>query len=87
VLPSNEEWSRKRKTMMAAFYKDKLIKITEIMKEVSFRVASDWEKRYANFGEPIDIVEEVNNVFVRNILNVCFGEDVGEYTMTFEDAG
>ena len=39
---SNSDWSNKRKVLSTAFYKDKLIKMIEIIKELLKEVVIDW---------------------------------------------
>ena len=39
---SNSDWSNKRKVLSTAFYKDKLIKMIEIIKELLKEAVIDW---------------------------------------------
>jgi hypothetical protein len=41
--PSNENWSIRRKSLTAAFYKDKLIKMIELMKSIAFERTQIWK--------------------------------------------
>jgi cytochrome P450 len=41
---SNEEWSKRRKTLSAAFYKDKLVKMTDIAKDVIDFEVKRWKE-------------------------------------------
>ena len=34
TMPSNELWAKKRRAITVAFYKEKLIKMTEIIKDI-----------------------------------------------------
>jgi cytochrome P450 len=43
--PSNENWSIRRKSLTAAFYKDKLIKMIEIMKKITHEKVKSLRER------------------------------------------
>lgn len=42
LAESNHQWSSKRKVLATAFYKDKLIKMIELVKELLVEVVDDW---------------------------------------------
>ena len=43
IAPSNENWSRRRKSLTSAFYKDKLLKMVEVMKAFTYKRVNDWK--------------------------------------------
>ena len=77
----DENWSKKRKACAHAFYKDRLGKMMETMKD---KLNSWIDKRNAeieanqNGQTVIDIGFTFEELFSRNIVHICFGEDVSD---------
>ena len=44
---SNEEWALKRKIVSSSFYKDKLMKMVDIIKATIHKKIVFWEQNYA----------------------------------------
>ena len=44
--PTNENWNIRRKTITAAFYKEKLLKMVEIIKHQAVKNAENWRSKY-----------------------------------------
>jgi cytochrome P450 len=57
---STEEWSKKRKIMSPAFYKDKLSKMLDITKNVVSNQMEMIREKHAKTGVPIDLVNVVS---------------------------
>lgn len=62
VLPSDENWSKKRKSVSSAFYKEKLIQMTEKVKDALQRKLDEWELNYLKQDKEFDLVSEMNNL-------------------------
>lgn len=65
---SDELWAKKRKALSAAFYKDKLAQMTNIIKRVTLDHIEKWRKE-----ESIDIFSSIANLNSDIILNCAFG--------------
>lgn len=72
-VDGDESWSHKRKTMSAAFYKEKLIKMTEVVREVVTEKISEIEERYVKTGKPMNVTEEMGELQNRIFLTSVFG--------------
>jgi cytochrome P450 len=79
---SDERWAAKRKVLSAAFYKEKLIKMTYLMKEELGKTIAMWKENHADKSEPLDIVQGMADVFMRIIFSCSFGENLTEVTVT-----
>lgn len=53
---STEQWSKKRKTLSPAFYKEKLAKMVDITKSIVNTSVEQIREKYAKTGVPMDIV-------------------------------
>ena len=53
---STEEWSKKRKTLSPAFYKEKLAKMVDITKSIVNTSVEQIREKYAKTGVPMDLV-------------------------------
>ncbi len=71
--PSNDVWARKRKLLSTAFYKEKLIKMTDSIKEVVIQKIEEMERDYAETGKAFDLVKEIGDLHMRIIMVSVFG--------------
>jgi cytochrome P450 len=56
LMRSNELWLAKRKSLSTAFYKDKLGKMMDIIREVVTSTMKELEKDFFKTGKPFNIV-------------------------------
>jgi hypothetical protein len=62
----------KRKTLSGAFYKNKLIQMIEMMKDIVLKKVEKWDK-YVKTGEPVDLIKEINELHIEMIIHSSFG--------------
>ena len=65
---STLKWSQKRKAISSSLYKEKLIKMTEIMKAIVNETLIEWEKK-----KTIELVGETSILLMKIILACAFG--------------
>jgi cytochrome P450 len=70
---SNEKWSKKRKVLSSAFYKDKLVRMTENIRKVISQKIEEFELNYVRTSQPMDLVKEIGDLHMRIILVSAFG--------------
>jgi cytochrome P450 len=75
---SNTDWSNKRKSLSQAFYKDKLLKMLEIVKECMREKVREWREKYVDSGKEMDLILETSKTFIKIFLMCAFGEDLTE---------
>jgi hypothetical protein len=54
---STEDWGKKRKVLAAAFYKDKLIKMNDIVKRCMGETVLKWRKDFIKEKKEFDLIE------------------------------
>ena len=59
---STEFWNNKRKKMSIAFYKDKLIKMVDIVKECMNEKVKEFNKRFIEDKEPMNLISEISTI-------------------------
>jgi cytochrome P450 len=70
---NNKEWAERRKTLSAAFYKEKLVKMAELTKAVVAAEVKRWHEQYAETDQPLDIVSDLTIIHNNIILRCAFG--------------
>jgi cytochrome P450 len=84
----NNLWNSKRKVLSAAFYKDKLSMMGDIVKEQIKRSMVIWKEKYIASGKKeLNVVSEISLILVRVILACAFGYDCSERTLTYYENG
>lgn len=83
LMRSNELWSAKRKSLSAAFYKEKLGKMMNIIRKVVTSYVKLIEKDYIKTGTAFNLAQKINDLQVKIILNCAFGIDLGEIEMPY----
>ena len=76
---TSKEWKEARKTLSPAFYKGKLLGMIEIARDSmkkSINRLRDIQAAAKSQKADIDLMYEINNVFVRILLTCALGEDV-----------
>jgi cytochrome P450 len=68
TMPSNDEWSYRRKVLSTSLYKEKLLKMIDIMKECTLSVSEEWSKL-----KTVNLVQEASNLQMRVTLSCLFG--------------
>ena len=85
----DKKWETIRKACAHAFYKERLAKMTLVIKE---KVQNWIDKRHAEIDASsdkkavVDIAKSFERLFCRNIVHVCFGEDISATEIEIEYA-
>ena len=56
---TNQDWADRRKTISASFYKDKLLSMIDIMKDVTKDKFKEWHQRFIINKEEMDSLKEL----------------------------
>ena len=75
MIPTNDEWLRKRKLDSTAFYKDKLMQMTEIMRNLVAEKVEEIETAHLGKGTSFDIMKELYDLHSKIIITTAFGRD------------
>lgn len=59
---SSELWAKKRKSLSVAFYKEKLMKMLEVVKKCMEDKILEWRKNFVSTGKPMDIIAEISKI-------------------------
>lgn len=73
--PSNELWATKRKKISSAFYKDKLIKMFEVVKKTTLNKVEKWKMEIADKEKEIDFIYELEQHLSQCIQGSLFGSE------------
>lgn len=76
---SDEVYKAKRKACAHAFYKEKLVKMLESIKDKMELYCEKWSAEIEaseDGSTTIDISKVFNEIFARNIFQICFGKDI-----------
>lgn len=66
---TTERWAKKRKSLSSAFYKQKLVKMTESIKRITLEHMKLWKEK----GQ-IDLISAINEIQTDIILECGFGK-------------
>ena len=75
---SSEDWAKKRKVLAVAFYKEKMIKMVDIVKQCMADSNLRWRKLYVEQKKPMDLIDEISKTLIKILLMCSFGEDISE---------
>ena len=76
-------WKTKRKACSHAFYKDRLVHMIEVLKQKMADSCKEWMAVIAKEGyTDISLGDAFQDIFVRNIITISFGEDVSDSEIT-----
>ena len=87
---TDEKWKDMRKVVSAAFYKEKIRKMMHIMKAQTVRQIKEWNKAIEMDGSgsaEIILKDGVQEINVRTIVTVAFGEDLSDHLINFKEKG
>jgi cytochrome P450 len=73
LAASDEKWAKKRKVLSSAFFKDKLLRMTEEIREIVAVKIEEMEKAYLVTGKPMNLIQEIGDLHMRIILVSAFG--------------
>ncbi len=73
IALTDEVWSKKRKVLSSAFYKDKLVRMTDTISKVVAQKIEEFDRDYVLTEQPMDLVNEMGNLHMRIILASAFG--------------
>ncbi len=65
----------RRKTLASAFYKEKLHKMVEVIRECSRLELAEWKADLARGINSFDLIQKIQNYEVKIILTCAFGEE------------
>jgi len=75
---SDATWAAKRKATAHAFYKDRLAQMFEILKDKLCEAIHRWQQQMTEGTTEIDIAQEFELIFAKNIIHITFGEDIND---------
>jgi cytochrome P450 len=78
-MPTCETWAKQRKALSAAFFKHKLVKMTEIVKKAVRQEVTEWAKL-----DEIEIVAAAQSLQQRIIMDVALGSGVSRMLVDVE---
>jgi cytochrome P450 len=85
LIKGSEEQARKRKLIGSSFYKDKLLKMVELIDKL---VSEKVQKFKELNGKPFNIIEELDSLHTSIILTSAFGlENASSVKIPFEENG
>ena len=77
--PNDDTWKIKRKAMAHTFYKDRLQHMLETLKRVLLETFATWASKIDQNGfHDINMATEFSDIFTRNIILICYGEDLAD---------
>ena len=85
--PSNEKWSKRRKILSSAFYKDKVIFMVEQVKNVLIDKVQYWEETFVKKDQAFDIFSELQNLAASIIFTCTYGDDVSNLKVDYYENG
>ena len=62
LAASDEIWSKKRKILSSAFYKEKLIRMTEVIKDLVAEKIEEIERDFVDTGAQMDVLKEMGDL-------------------------
>ena len=74
-------WKAKRKACSHAFYKDRLEHMLDTLKVKLMAEFEEWNRQIdasSNKSFEINMAKEFNDILARNIIHICFGEDLAD---------
>jgi len=84
---TNEEWKLKRKICAHAFYKDKLLSMTNTMRKKAVEATMRWKEEVEKSSDgsvEINLTDELSHIFARIIITICLGEDLHDTLIPME---
>ena len=67
---SNELWMQKRKTLSAAFYKEKMIKMLNFIIQFTDKKVEEWKNKYADKQVTMNLGREVSD-HIMECIHIC----------------
>ena len=80
---SNENWMQKRKSLAVAFYKEKLLKMIDIVKDCMGKKVQEWREKFVKPKKQMDLIAEISKTFVMVLLSCAFGEDLSDKVIDY----
>lgn len=83
---NDEVWKAKRKAIAHAFYKDRLEHMLETLKKTAAETFVRWADQIDKNGGSFEInmATEFSDILARNIVHICFGEDISEEMISLQ---
>lgn len=70
-----------------AFYKDKLLKMIELVKSVLKEAIVDWNKRFIEEKEMFELIEEISLIHTKVLLYCALGENIFNIELPYLEKG
>jgi cytochrome P450 len=84
MVAGSEEQARKRKLIGSSFYKDKLLKMVDIINKCVADKISYFSDRYLEGNKEFNLITELDELHTKIILSAAFGqEDISEPQVPF----
>jgi len=87
LAESSEFWSKKRKSLSQAFYKEKLIQMCELVKKCMRERVTDINEKFLKTGQKMDLIHEISKTFIKVILVCGFGVDLTDEMLDYIEDG
>ncbi len=85
--PTDTVWSNKRKTISGAFYKSKLVKMCDMIKEECLEYMEKWKQLPQSDLDSFDISQRVSSMTSDVMMAVAFGREVKDVKIPFTMEG
>ena len=85
--PSDETWSTKRKHLSAAFYKEKMVKMIDIVAAMAFEKVQAWKGDYAGTDKDFHLFKEPADMVMDCIQASVFGNKNAERKIEYFSNG
>ena len=82
MTEATPEWKKKRQICGQAFYKDKLIAMTQVMREKTQAKIDHWFEKGPE--ATINFTSDVNDIFSKIILQIVIGRDCSDAPIKYE---
>lgn len=79
-------WKRQRKLANPAFHRTSLEGFIKVFKQYSEELANEWEVKYSNSEEPVDVLTEMSALALRIVGRTLLSVDLSEQAREFKDA-
>ena len=84
---SNDEWATKRKRLSSSFYKDKLIKMFDIINTTVNKKLHSWQINFEGQEKDFDLISEMSSLMSSIIFTCTYGKDLGNEPVEITENG
>ena len=76
LLPSDESWKNKRKSLSTVFYKERLSQMLPVIVQNVSKTLLQWKTDSVDNGKQFNLINEIDSLLAHNIMECIFGEDI-----------